>query len=74
MWPVGRFLALVRRACSIPLPSHATLVASQANFQQLAEQGVAQMQQGWWNAKKGWYDNRSPDDGQRREPCGRPIR
>jgi uncharacterized protein YyaL (SSP411 family) len=64
VWPVGRILALALASISIPLPSHGTLVADRASFQQLAEQGVAQMQQGWWNAKKGWYDNRSPDDGQ----------
>lgn len=61
---VGRILALALASISIPLPSHAALVASQAQYQQFAEQGLVQMQQNWWNAKKGWYDNRSPDDGQ----------
>ena len=46
------------------LPSHDTLVTNRAQYLQFAEQGLARMQQGWWNAKKGWYDNRSPDDGQ----------
>lgn len=61
---VGRFFALLGAAIVPSLPSHATVAADQAQFRQLAEQGVVQMQQGWWNPKKGWYDNRSPDDGQ----------
>ncbi|HEX5247730.1 MAG TPA: glycoside hydrolase family 76 protein [Gaiellaceae bacterium] len=61
---MGRILALVAASIVLPLPSHATLVANQAQYQQFAEQGLARMQQGWWNAKRGWYDNRSPDDGQ----------
>ncbi|MGH2972647.1 MAG: hypothetical protein ACRDNM_14040, partial [Gaiellaceae bacterium] len=61
---MGRLLALALASISIPLPAHATLVAERATFLQTAEQGIVQMQQGWWNAKKGWYDNRDPDDGQ----------
>ena len=61
---MGRLLALVLTSITIPLPSHATLVASQAQYQQFAEQGLAQMQKDWWNPKKGWFDNRFPDDGQ----------
>jgi len=60
--PVGRLLALIASTIVLPLPSHATLVADRGQFQQLAEQGVVQMQQGWWNAQKGWYENRSPAD------------
>jgi len=61
---VGRFLALALTTVVLPLPSHDTLVANQAQYQQFAEQGLAQMQQDWWNAKQGWYNNRRPDDGQ----------
>ena len=61
---VGRFLALVAASIVPSLPSHAAVVASQATYQQFAEQGLVQMQQRWWNPKKGWYDNRWPDDGQ----------
>ena len=42
----------------LPLPSHATLVTQQAAFQQLAEQGLAQTQQYWWDEKYGWYSGR----------------
>jgi len=61
---VGRFLALALTTVVLPLPSHDTLVANQAQYQQFAEQGLAQMQQDWWHAKQGWYNNRWPDDGQ----------
>jgi uncharacterized protein YyaL (SSP411 family) len=61
---VGRLLALALASISIPLPSHATLVTNQAQYQGFAEQGLVQMQKDWWNPKKGWYDNRFPDDGQ----------
>src|SRR5579862_635809 len=61
---MGALLATLVSAIVIPLPSHATLVANQAEYQQFAEQGLVTMQNDWWNAKTGWYDNRFPDDGQ----------
>jgi uncharacterized protein YyaL (SSP411 family) len=57
-----RLLAAVVSAVTLPLPSHAQLGSDQVRFQQVAEQGLAQMQQGWWNGEKGWYENRSPAD------------
>jgi uncharacterized protein YyaL (SSP411 family) len=57
-----RFLAALVSAVTLPLPSHAQLASDQARFRQIAEEGLAQMQQGWWNAKEGWYENRSPAD------------
>jgi uncharacterized protein YyaL (SSP411 family) len=64
VWPVGRLLALALASITLPLPSHATLVANQAEYGQFAQQGLAQIQQDWWNPKKGWYDNRWPNDNQ----------
>lgn len=64
MCAVGRLLAVALASISLPLPSHAALVSSQAQYQQYAEQGLVQMQKDWWNPKKGWFDNRFPDDGQ----------
>lgn len=61
---MGLFLALVLASVVPSLPSHDNLAASQAQYQQFAEHGLVQMQQRWWNQKKGWYDNRWPDDGQ----------
>jgi uncharacterized protein YyaL (SSP411 family) len=61
---VGRLAAALVSAIVLPLPSHADLLSSQAQYSQFAQQGLVQMQQNWWNAKKGWYDNRYPDDGQ----------
>lgn len=61
---MSRLLALLLAAVVPSLPSHSDLAASQAKYQQFAEQGLVQMQQRWWNPKKGWYDNRWPDDGQ----------
>ena len=57
-----RLLAAVAAAITLPLPSHATLVANRAEFQQLAEQGLAQTRQYWWDAKFGWYSGRPTDD------------
>lgn len=61
---MGRFLALLAAAIVPSLPSHDTVVAHQAEYRQFAESGLVQMQDHWWNATKGWYDNRYPDDGQ----------
>ena len=61
---MGRLLAIALASISIPLPSHATLVTNQAQYEGFAEQGLVQMQKDWWNPAKGWYDNRFPDDGQ----------
>ena len=61
---MGLFLALVLASVVPSLPSHDNLAASQAQYQQFAEHGLVQMQQRWWSPKKGWYDNRWPDDGQ----------
>jgi len=61
VYAVGRLLALAVTTITLPLPSHATLVANQAQYQQFAEQGLAQMQQGWWNKQRGWYNVRSND-------------
>ena len=55
-------LAAVVAALVLPLPSHATLVSDQAQFQQLAEQGLAQTRQYWWNAQAGWYMGRRNGD------------
>jgi hypothetical protein len=52
-------LALAVAAAVVPLPPHATLVADRAAFGTLAEQGLAQTNAGWWNAKAGWYAGRS---------------
>jgi uncharacterized protein YyaL (SSP411 family) len=57
-----RLLATLVSAAVLPLPSHATLVSNQAHFLQLAEQGLAQTRQYWWNAKLGWYAGRPSDD------------
>lgn len=58
MWPVGRLLALV----ALALPSHATLVSDRATFAQLAEQGLVQTTQTYWNEQAGWYgDNWGPN-------------
>ncbi len=57
-----RMLAAVAAAVALPLPSHATLVTQRAAFQQLAEQGLAQTQQYWWDEKYGWYSGRPTDD------------
>lgn len=61
---MGGVLALLAVAIVPSLPSHDTLATNQAQYRQFAEQGLVQMQQNWWNAKKGWYDNRWPDDHQ----------
>src|SRR5919204_5824743 len=60
---VSRLLALAAAAVtSLPLPSHATLVADRATFGQLAEQGLVQTTKTFWNAKAGWYgDNWGPN-------------
>jgi len=55
-------LAAVIAALVLPLPSHGTLVAEQANFQQLAEQGLVQTHANWWNAQAGWYMGRRNGD------------
>lgn len=41
-----------------PLPSPAQVLADRAAFTQLAEQGLKQTKQLWWNSKLGWYDDR----------------
>jgi len=62
-WGVGfGALAAVTAALMLPLPSHATLVADQARFQRLAEQGLAQTREDWWNAQDGWYMGRRSGD------------
>ena len=61
---MGRFLALLAAAIVPSLPSHDTVAAHQAEYRQFAEAGLVQMQDRWWNANKGWYDNRYPEDGQ----------
>jgi uncharacterized protein YyaL (SSP411 family) len=62
-WRVGSgSLAAVVAALVLPLPSHGTLAADQARFQQLAEQGLAQTRQYWWNAQAGWYMGRRSGD------------
>jgi Glycosyl hydrolase family 76 len=58
---VGRLLALVASTIVLPLPSPATLSADRATFQGYAEQGMAQIQQQWWDTKGGWYDSRPGD-------------
>jgi uncharacterized protein YyaL (SSP411 family) len=61
---VSRFLATAVSALVLPLPSHATLVADRAQALTLAEQGLAQTQGGWWDAKAGWYrDQTIPGSG-----------
>jgi uncharacterized protein YyaL (SSP411 family) len=55
-------LAALVAAAVLPLPSHAALVSKRAEFQQLAEQGLAQTQQYWWDEKYGWYSGRPTDD------------
>ncbi len=55
-------LAPVIAALVLPLPSHATLAADRANFEQLAQQGLAQTRQYWWNAQAGWYMGRRSGD------------
>ena len=55
-------LAAVIAALVLPLPSHGTLVADRANFQHLAEQGLSQTRQYWWNAQAGWYMGRRNGD------------
>jgi uncharacterized protein YyaL (SSP411 family) len=44
------------------LPSHRQVLADRATFLQLARQGLKQTRQLWWNADKGWYDDRLNDD------------
>jgi hypothetical protein len=46
------------------LPSRAQVATDRAKFVQLAEQGLAQTRQLWWNAEKAWYNDRL-DDGDR---------
>jgi Glycosyl hydrolase family 76 len=53
-----RLLATIVSAIALPLPSHAQLVADRANFQNLAEQGLAKTQQVWFDEKLGWYRDR----------------
>lgn len=55
-------LAALVSAAVLPLPSHGALVSDQARFLQLAEQGLAQTRQYWWDAKYGWYSGRPSDD------------
>jgi uncharacterized protein YyaL (SSP411 family) len=50
-----------RAADPPPLPSKATLTADRASFIQLAEQGLKQTKQLWWNSDLGWYDDRIDD-------------
>jgi len=59
---VTRLLAAAGSAFTLLLPSHATLVANQATFLTLSEQGLAQTRQYWWDAKYGWYSGRPSDD------------
>ena len=51
-------LAALVSAALLPLPSHATLVADQAQFRQLSEQALAQTQTMWWSDADGWYRDR----------------
>jgi uncharacterized protein YyaL (SSP411 family) len=59
---VTGLLAAAGSAIALSLPSHAALVAHQATFRTLAEQGLVQTQQYWWDAKYGWYSGRPTDD------------
>ncbi len=43
------------------LPSHAKVVADRAAFRSLAEQGLVQTKQLWWNPQLGWYNDRTDD-------------
>jgi uncharacterized protein YyaL (SSP411 family) len=43
------------------LPSRSLLTADRANFVSLAEKGLAQTKQLWWNNDLGWYDDRLDD-------------
>jgi hypothetical protein len=45
-----------------PLPVRTQLLADRAHFLQLAEQGLKQTRQLWWNAQAGWYKQRSNGD------------
>jgi uncharacterized protein YyaL (SSP411 family) len=44
------------------LPSRSQVASDRTKFLQLAEQGLAQTKQLWWNAEKGWYNDRLNDD------------
>ena len=44
------------------LPAHGKVVGDRATFLQLAQQGIAQTRQLWWNSDKGWYNDRLNDD------------
>ena len=44
-----------------PLPARSQLIADRANFLQLAEKGLAQTKQLWWDSNLGWYDDRLDD-------------
>ncbi len=72
MEPVRRLLLLAVAAALLAtpaalganpptLPSRSLLVADRANFLQLAEKGLAQTKQLWWNSDLGWYDDRLDD-------------
>ena len=43
------------------LPARAQLVSDRAMFLKLAEQGLAQTKQLWWNSELGWYNDRLDD-------------
>ena len=62
-WGVGSgSLAAVVAALVLPLPSHGALAGDRAQFQRLAEQGLAQTRQYWWNPQAGWYMGRRSGD------------
>ena len=44
-----------------PLPAKAQLTADRANFIQLAEAGLKQTKQLYWNSQLGWYNDRIDD-------------
>src|ERR1700730_8802124 len=46
-----------------PLPARTQLVADRVTFHGLAEQGLDQTQQLWWNADLGWYNSRPATTG-----------
>jgi uncharacterized protein YyaL (SSP411 family) len=52
---------VARAADPPPLPGKAQVVADRAAFLRLAEQGLQQTKQLWWNSKLGWYDDRLED-------------
>src|SRR6266516_185243 len=56
------FVAPAAHAADPPaLPPRGQLVADRANFLRLAEQGLKQTRQLWWNAQLGWYNDRLND-------------